>query len=92
MSATQARFMDAMGQRLALTWRHDEDTQLLLLDQRPRRRPAMSATQPRSMDALEQRLAFTWRHDDDLPVAEMALRLGRSASAVARVRDAGQVH
>ena len=41
--------------------------------------------------AMEQRFALTWRHDEDLPVAEMSRRLGRSASAVARVRDAAPV-
>ena len=44
-----------------------------------------SATQPRSIDATEQRLTRAWRQDEDLPVAEIARRLGRSASAVARV-------
>ena len=52
----------------------------------------MSATQPRFMEAMEQRLALTWRHDEDTPVAEMSRRLGRSASAVATVGDAAQVH
>ena len=36
------------------------------------------------MDATEQRLAQTWRQEEDLPVAEIARRLGRSASAVWR--------